>query len=613
VGVKGASPELRNQIVSNRIAVIAALAERRTKAMRVRNYLRLADVIGLVDRIDRARGHISIATSETYVATEHLIIAFDNDDEVAAVHLQLAASNNVLGDIFGALANGDVLINDALQVLTPLARTYGLRAGSLIDVGLAARLLDGGRLGRNDFTTERLAARELGISLPPAKRTQASSVAPHEPARHAAVLPAVWAALRPKLESADLANLATLEWKLAPVIIDMAAAGLPFDKAAWTVRVDEARHDARALKPSVETAFRAPGLAHDAVLAGLHQMGIPVSSTKAEVLAPYKKNPAVAELLEFRRVDAFANSTGAQILRALETSTNGRVHAAFDQLGTVTGRITTANPSLLNLPKTDEVRRCVVPAPGHVFVVADYAHCQLRIVAHHICEDKLIKVFEENGCPHRLTAGALFDKSESEVTTDERNCGKVVNFGLLFGMGASALLEYAAGYDVILSLEQAEEIKGRFLACYPGIAGWHAAHQNGTAGDVVSGMGRVCGSAADADDFCARLAFAVQATEAEAMKSAMVELYDELDDYGARLVLVAYDELLLECPEALAAVLCDRVDAVMTSALQRLVPTVKIKVDVDVRTTWAKESTVALGTAPTERAHLINAQRGSKE
>ncbi|MBK6536153.1 MAG: hypothetical protein IPF99_43455 [Deltaproteobacteria bacterium] len=109
--------------------------------------------------------------------------------------------------------------------------------------------------------------------------------------------------------------------------------------------------------------------------------------------------PVVERLGRFRRLDSFAAGVGAGVLKALDRSADGRVRARLDQLAAPTGRFGCSEPNLLGVPKADEVRACIVPADGQLFVVADYAAIELRVLAHAPATERLISVFREGGDP----------------------------------------------------------------------------------------------------------------------------------------------------------------------------------------------------------------------
>jgi DNA polymerase-1 len=497
-----------------------------------------------------------------------------------------------IGPVAEALSACPAVVHDGVGDLARLAHHHAIRPAVVRDTFIAAKLLDGGREQHDRaFELEVLADRYLGAKLPPtpAYYSTAPTSFPSEAwSACTRVLLSLADKLDGELSDANLLQIARLEFELLPIVVGMMLAGLRVDRVAWEELLLESRSKVRALAPRVMQQL---GLAHlelqSLVLSSLQKMGLSVEATDKDTLAPYAHIPVVANLIELRHHEAFAKSVGSSISKAVARSHDGRVRVELRQLGTVTGRFTTRRLNFLGTPKDDRVRRAFVPADGCVFVVGDYAACQMRIAAAYTGEQNLLDLFRRGGDPHVLTASLVLGKPEDAVTQEERTRAKVVNFGFTFGMGVDAFIAYAlSNYRIVFTREEAATFRAKFLGAYPAIARWHDATAQPASEALASAGGRV--RYFHGDDFCARLASPIQATEADGIKTAMIRLAPKLQKYGARILLCVHDELLLETPKATATEVRDLLEREMRESMQELVPEVLIKVDTSVRLTWAK-------------------------
>lgn len=243
-------------------------------------------------------------------------------------------------------------------------------------------------------------------------------------------------------------------------------------------------------------------------------------------------------------------------------------------------------------------------------IVADYAAIELRVLADQIGEQRLIEVFRAGGDPHRLTASLVMDLPEAEVTTEQRQRAKAINFGFAFGMGAESFVAYARkSYGVVLTIEQAAAFKEQYLAAYSGIAGWQRGMQEEMPSDLRTASGRLRYFLDSDDDYGARLSHSIQGTAADGMKQALILLYNHprFRRLGAKILLVIHDELLVEAPEAHA----DEVKAIVTrcmiDGMSTFVKAVPILVNADVRTSWAKPTVTSASVPATVATATRNA------
>ncbi len=171
----------------------------------------------------------------------------------------------------------------------------------------------------------------------------------------------------------------------------------------------------------------------------------------------------------------------------------GRVHADWKQIGASTGRMSCAKPNLQNLPRDPGYRACFRPAEGKVMIKADYEQIELRIAAEMAPDARMKRAFIEGKDLHMTTATHLLGKEVEDVTPDERQLAKAVNFGLLYGMGAKALAKYArTSFGQDLDESEATDIRRRYFKAYPGIRNWQQLQGRKTETRPALGRRRHC-------------------------------------------------------------------------------------------------------------------------
>lgn len=324
-------------------------------------------------------------------------------------------------------------------------------------------------------------------------------------------------------------------------------------------------------------------------------IGIELPNTQESTLQECE-HPIAGELLAYKKRKTllqFVNSLPTFIVPA-----TGRLHGQFHQLGTNTGRFTASKPCLQQLPRPiygeDIVLRSFVKASeGFSLVCADYSQLEL-VIAAEITQDRLmLETYRSGGDIHKLTASLILDKPIEEVTKEDRQIAKAVNFGLIYGMGAAKLVIYAkTSYRVIMSLEQATEYRNRFFDTYSGLRDWHnranweiksGASTTTTLGGRIRKFSRVRGSHNELK-FTAYLNTQDQGTGGDIIKIAMAVLHKRLPQ--ARLILQVHDELVYEVPEDQAEFCRGHIEKIMSMAGKVLIPSVPVAVEAKIGKTW---------------------------
>jgi DNA polymerase-1 len=289
----------------------------------------------------------------------------------------------------------------------------------------------------------------------------------------------------------------------------------------------------------------------------------------------------------------------SQLVKAFGTSwldlpIDGRLFPAWNQLGAASGRTSCKGPNLQQVPKDDRYRRCFVAPPGRVFVKADYNQLQRRLAAKIADEPTMMKAYQKGRDLHTLTARNITGKNG--VTKEERQLAKVLNFGLLFGMGVDRLREYARQeYGVELSEEDAKQHRSSFFASYPALAERHnqAAREQHLArlderrkneSRTILGRHRLFDAGTP---LTFRLATPVQGSEADGAKLAMALLWERREQCpGAFPVLFVHDELVIEVDENRADAAAEWLKQAMVEGMKDILAPVPCEVEVSIGRTW---------------------------
>ena len=317
-------------------------------------------------------------------------------------------------------------------------------------------------------------------------------------------------------------------------------------------------------------------------------------STKESVLHELSSKHALPELvLDWRRLSKL-KSTYVDSLGELVHPETGRIHTSFNQTITATGRLSSSQPNLQNIPvRTElgrEVRRAFVPAEGWLLMAADYAQIELRILASISGDEALRTAFEEEEDIHTTTAALVFGIDPAEVTPDQRRRAKEVNYGIPYGISAWGLSQRLHS-----TVDEAQQLIDGYRRSYPGVSRYLAlqVEQAREQGYVETKLGRrrfvpnIDSRNSNRRQFAERVAvnMPIQGTQADMIKIAMVRLHDRLaeGDLRARMLLQVHDELILEVPPEEQ----DEVAALLREEMVQALPLdVPVAVEVNTADNW---------------------------
>jgi DNA polymerase-1 len=613
-GPKGALPlDLSALLVADKPAVLAALRDRASQAS---SHVVTApaapaatyDLIVSVKQLDavaqavRQAARVALDTETTGLDPiwdrPRLLQLAIPSGRVFVIDIQAVGNMTALAK---ALSGTTVIAHNALFDLNMLQQHCGLKPQKVRCAMTAARLLDGGlHLRVKDYCSlASVAERYLGLRMDKTLQTSnwAGTLTVAQIQYAAADVKNLFRlhdTLEIEIEKNGLAAAYAIECDLIPVLVEMYAAGVGFNKERWLELVSEREAEMARLKASLSQQIGDVNPnSHAKLKAVLQALGCEIEGTGAEELGPYMDRPYVQDLLEYRHIASFVRGPGRKIAKILGGQEGNRVHAAMNPSSAPTGRLSCSKPNLLALPKEAAVRRCIEPTSGHLFVCADYSAIELRVVADLTQDPRMLEVFKNSGDPHRATAALLLNKPQDAVTKAERQRAKAVNFGFVFGMGAQRFVQYArSDYGVVMSLEEATNFRNLYLDAYAAIAKWHKSIGRTMPSVVRTASGRWRRFDDSGRGYCERLNTPVQGTAADGLKRAMVLLHERLPEYGARMILSVHDEVLVETPVDAAEQVKSVVEAAMKDGMQEFVKSVPIAVEVTVRRTWSEEDVV---------------------
>lgn len=318
-------------------------------------------------------------------------------------------------------------------------------------------------------------------------------------------------------------------------------------------------------------------------------------STNAEVLEKLQyQHPIVSLVLEYRQLTKL-NSTYVEGLSKV-IAPDGRIHTSFQNTVTATGRLSSTEPNLQNIPVRTalgaEMRTMFVARPGWVLVDADYSQIELRLLAHMSGDEAMIQAFRDGVDIHTVTASQVFGVSPDRVTGDMRRAAKAVNFGIVYGISPFSLSQ-----DIHVSVAQAKSYMEKYFAHYAGVRAYMdgVVEQGKSQGYVSTLYGRrrwlpeLKSSNFNTRSFGERVALnmPIQGTAADIIKLAMIRVEHRLAQEGlqAQLVLQVHDELIVECPQAEADTVARLLTQEMEGVAQLAVP---LTAEAKVGQTWAE-------------------------
>jgi DNA polymerase-1 len=423
----------------------------------------------------------------------------------------------------------------------------------------------------------------------------------------------LWNVFEPQLKGNLRKLYDEVEMPLVRVLASMRIAGIKVDpeelqrqRVVISKRIDELTKEIEEIAPYPfnpdspkqlsEVLFNeAPGLGIKPV-----KKGKSFHSTNVEVLEKLATDPEVETtlpslILEYRKLTKLVNTYLGSLVEAINPAT-GRVHASFNQTGTSTGRLSSSDPNLQNIPIRSEIgreiRRAFVPEEGNLFVAADYSQVELRMLAHLSADDSLLQAFREGQDIHRAVASEVFGTAIEDVSDEQRSAAKAVNFGIVYG-----ITRWGLSRQLKCTPERAEQIIDDYKKRFKGIDTFLAtcvaqANELGYVETIKYRRRQIRNIHATNQQqqaLAERVAInsVVQGSAADLIKVAMNLVHQRLTKEfpESRLLMQIHDELVVETPKKDAEAVRDLLVEVMESAMSLDVPVVA---DASIGANWAE-------------------------
>lgn len=510
--------------------------------------------------------------------------------------VQLMAEEAVQKVMFGS--------KEAMVRLAPLTAVRGV----IYDVAIAAYLIDP---ARQSYGIESLALEYLGADLAKAAGDKQVSMFEEEEssgiaAKQAVAVMKLYEATKQKIEDNGQHDLYyDIELPLVRVLADMQILGIKIDRKSLQDFGDTLSAQIDVLTKQIYDYAGGEFNINSPKQLGVvlfETLGLKAGkktktgySTNADVLEKLKNaHPIIGLIMEYRQLTKL-KSTYCDGLSAVINSHTGRIHSVFNQTVTVTGRISSTEPNMQNIPTRTalgrELRKMfVAEGDGMVLVDADYSQIELRVLAHIANDETMIHAFREGADIHTVTAAQVLGIPPEQVTREQRSSAKAVNFGIVYGIG-----EYSLSQDLKISVKEAKQYIDSYLKKYHGVREYmrqikEQAEQDGyvkTMMNRIRYIPELKSTNHNVHAFGERVALntPIQGTAADIIKLAMVRVHRRLAEEGlrARLILQVHDELIIESPEEEA----QRVSAILKDEMENAVSLrVPLLADTSVGKSW---------------------------
>ena len=555
------------------------------------NLFQKLEFVRLIDRYGLRDAGVVMSAPEKKVEKLPRLDAMPQNTDLSAVYLSADGTLSMASE-------------QGVCVLTPLEVQMGIKlpAGKLIahDVKSTMHALDAMGIGYGEFVFDTaLAAYDLN---PSASDYPVSKLATNflgvtlDDNDAAACAEAVWQlypALNVELEKQGMNKLYyDIELPLCAVLHDMEKIGIAIDREQllqFGEMLTQRISDCETLIFSYsEEPFNINSTKQLGELL-FEKLGLPPVkktktgySTNADVLEKLKnKHPIIPAIMDYRMLTKLKSTYAEGLVKAI--GEDGRIHTTFQNLVTATGRLSSTEPNLQNIPvRTDlgaEIRKMFIPKPGHVLVDADYSQIELRVLAHIADDTAMCTAFREGMDIHTVTASQVFNVPAENVTALQRRHAKAVNFGIVYGIS-----EFSLSEDIGVSRYEAKAYIDSYLANYKGVKTYmkqvvEDARQIGYTQTLYGrrrSIPELKSSNFNIRQGAERIALntPIQGTAADIIKLAMLRVYEALkkDFPEAKLLLQVHDELIVECPEELASSIAQRISYEMEQVAQLKVP-----------------------------------------
>ncbi|MEC8893799.1 MAG: DNA polymerase, partial [Candidatus Poribacteria bacterium] len=326
----------------------------------------------------------------------------------------------------------------------------------------------------------------------------------------------------------------------------------------------------------------------------LFKVGVIVDGTSRETLNQRTELPVISDILKYRKIDKLKPTYGEKLISSLHPIT-GRLHSDYFQLGTNTGRMSCREPNIQSIVN-GELRNCFRPESGYKLIVVDYSQIELRVLAGMAQDFKMIEALNQGIDLHKLTASIVTQKAMDEVSKDEREIAKTLNFGLVYGAGVDNLAKHLQQKGLMVNRSEMEEFKQRFLKRFIGVALYIRRATKGRKYEIRTLSGRRKEFPPDkfghrkSASYTEKLNTPIQGSAADIAKLGLYKVYQVLKGTKGKLVAFIHDEIVVEIPTEQAEELLPQIEQALKEAGQYYLPNVEIGLSANICDSWMEKS-----------------------
>jgi len=573
----------------------------------------------LIEHPDGLNPYIGPLQKAPVIAVDTETTGLDpHEDKLRLIQIACEGAPVLIIDCFSFLPCGrealqKIMASDAVKVLhnakfdLKFLMREGMRPHPVFDTMLAAMLLRASG-GPNRFSLQALCAHYLNIHLDKSEQAGpwGGGLSPTQleyAARDALSLLRLREILVNEIKANDLQTIAAIEFGCAVALAHIEYHGIHIDPIKWTALTKKTEREYTAGRnglcdftgpPIRQTTMwgvdREYGGNFDSgpyMIGLLKKHGIAVTGTAKSDLYPYRDHPLVKTFAAYRKASKSLSSFLRPIM-SMPGFERCRLHPQYHQISAWSGRMSCDRPNIQQIPRDPAFRACFTAPEGKALIIADYSQIELRVAAQISGDRQMIKAYREGLDLHLLTASLIMGIPQDGVTKQKRQAAKAVNFGLIFGMGAQGLQQYARqSYGTEMTLQEAALFRNRFFRAYDGIERWHAELKRNPPREGRTLAGRKF-SYGESAPIPVTANTPVQGTAADIMKKALALLVLRIPE-PARIVAVVHDEIIVECDEGRAEEVAALNKGVMEEAGNSILRDVPVVAEAVIAGNWAEK------------------------
>jgi len=382
-----------------------------------------------------------------------------------------------------------------------------------------------------------------------------------------------------------------VEMAFLPEVALMELVGMPVDREILNRRLEEAQKEYQREYIEFVRAYGVDPFSPQQITKWLTRLGLELPKTQKGSLS--SQDSALRKYIHMAQIKKLIKiRTDKKIIDKLKElqkyERNGRIYSTFKQIGAPTGRMASMHPNLQNIPH--ELRDLFRASKGRKLIIADYSQIELRIAAEYVNDETMISAFQEGKDLHKFTASLLTGKSYEDISKEERQLAKAINFGLIYGISPRSLMEYAKNnYGIEISLKEAQEFHQKFFEVYTGFKNWHEKVKDDLKKHHKITVITLLGRRIKVKRFTDAVNYPIQGTGSDLLKMAVAMFGKLKGDLDAYVVNLVHDEIIVEAKEDIADNIKNVLSASMEKAGKILLKKVPIAFDIQIAESWAEK------------------------